>query len=38
MFDGLVIWLNALMYSICGMPSIVLNIIAWFFLEKILEL
>jgi hypothetical protein len=33
-FVGLVSMLNAFMYSICGIPSIVLKIIAWSFLRK----
>lgn len=34
MFEGEVIELNTLTYSICGIPSTVLKIIAWFFFGK----
>jgi hypothetical protein len=34
MLAGLVMELRALIYFICGVPSIVLNIIAWSFLGK----
>jgi len=35
MFDGFVNVLSTLMYSIWGIPSIVLNMIAWSFLGNV---
>lgn len=35
MFEGFIIWINALMYSISRIPLIMLKIMVWFFFGKV---